>query len=109
MTNFPSVSIRMAKEQDLPLNPQKISGGRGRIPARPPRQGQPEGMGNQGQRPNRPPRPERPAPGQANTQPAQPAPSPAGEGEAQKRRRRRRRGRGGGGGGGSDENQATSD
>ena len=31
MTNFPSVSIRMAKEQDLPLNPQKISGVCGRL------------------------------------------------------------------------------
>jgi cell fate regulator YaaT (PSP1 superfamily) len=30
-TNFPSVSIRMAKEQDLPLNPQKISGVCGRL------------------------------------------------------------------------------
>jgi len=31
MTSFPSVSIRMAKEQDLPLNPQKISGVCGRL------------------------------------------------------------------------------
>jgi cell fate regulator YaaT (PSP1 superfamily) len=31
MTNFPSVSIRMAKEQELPLNPQKISGVCGRL------------------------------------------------------------------------------
>ena len=31
MTNFPPVSIRMAKEQDLPLNPQKISGVCGRL------------------------------------------------------------------------------
>ena len=31
MTNFPSVSTRMAKEQDLPLNPQKISGVCGRL------------------------------------------------------------------------------
>ena len=31
MTNFPAVSIRMAKEQDLPLNPQKISGVCGRL------------------------------------------------------------------------------
>ncbi len=31
MTDFPSVSIRMAKEQDLPLNPQKISGVCGRL------------------------------------------------------------------------------
>ncbi len=31
MTTFPSVSIRMAKEQDLPLNPQKISGVCGRL------------------------------------------------------------------------------
>jgi len=31
MTGFPSVSIRMAKEQDLPLNPQKISGVCGRL------------------------------------------------------------------------------
>jgi cell fate regulator YaaT (PSP1 superfamily) len=31
MINFPSVSIRMAKEQDLPLNPQKISGVCGRL------------------------------------------------------------------------------
>jgi cell fate regulator YaaT (PSP1 superfamily) len=31
MTAFPSVSIRMAKEQDLPLNPQKISGVCGRL------------------------------------------------------------------------------
>ncbi len=31
MSNFPSVSIRMAKEQDLPLNPQKISGVCGRL------------------------------------------------------------------------------
>jgi cell fate regulator YaaT (PSP1 superfamily) len=31
MTNFPSVSIRMAKEQDLPLNPAKISGVCGRL------------------------------------------------------------------------------
>lgn len=30
-TNFPSVSIKMAKEQDLPLNPQKISGVCGRL------------------------------------------------------------------------------
>jgi cell fate regulator YaaT (PSP1 superfamily) len=29
--NFPSVSIKMAKEQDLPLNPQKISGVCGRL------------------------------------------------------------------------------
>jgi cell fate regulator YaaT (PSP1 superfamily) len=31
LTSFPSVSIRMAKEQDLPLNPQKISGVCGRL------------------------------------------------------------------------------
>jgi len=31
MTGFPAVSIRMAKEQDLPLNPQKISGVCGRL------------------------------------------------------------------------------
>jgi cell fate regulator YaaT (PSP1 superfamily) len=31
MTSFPAVSIRMAKEQDLPLNPQKISGVCGRL------------------------------------------------------------------------------
>ncbi len=31
MTTFPAVSIRMAKEQDLPLNPQKISGVCGRL------------------------------------------------------------------------------
>ena len=31
MTSFPSVSIRMAKEQELPLNPQKISGVCGRL------------------------------------------------------------------------------
>lgn len=30
-TNFPAVSIKMAKEQDLPLNPQKISGVCGRL------------------------------------------------------------------------------
>ncbi|HYM14891.1 MAG TPA: stage 0 sporulation family protein [Dehalococcoidia bacterium] len=30
-TSFPSVSIKMAKEQDLPLNPQKISGVCGRL------------------------------------------------------------------------------
>ena len=30
-TAFPSVSIKMAKEQDLPLNPQKISGVCGRL------------------------------------------------------------------------------
>ena len=30
-TQFPSVSIKMAKEQDLPLNPQKISGVCGRL------------------------------------------------------------------------------
>ncbi len=30
-TTFPSVSIKMAKEQDLPLNPQKISGVCGRL------------------------------------------------------------------------------
>src|SRR5581483_5648957 len=30
-TSFPSVSIRMAKEQELPLNPQKISGVCGRL------------------------------------------------------------------------------
>jgi cell fate regulator YaaT (PSP1 superfamily) len=29
--NFPAVSIKMAKEQDLPLNPQKISGVCGRL------------------------------------------------------------------------------
>jgi len=31
LTTFPSISIRMAKEQDLPLNPQKISGLCGRL------------------------------------------------------------------------------
>lgn len=31
LTAFPSISIRMAKEQDLPLNPQKISGLCGRL------------------------------------------------------------------------------
>ena len=30
-TSFPAVSIKMAKEQDLPLNPQKISGVCGRL------------------------------------------------------------------------------
>jgi cell fate regulator YaaT (PSP1 superfamily) len=30
-TSFPSVSIKMAKDQDLPLNPQKISGVCGRL------------------------------------------------------------------------------
>lgn len=31
LNTFPSISIRMAKEQDLPLNPQKISGLCGRL------------------------------------------------------------------------------
>ena len=31
LTTFPAISIRMAKEQDLPLNPQKISGLCGRL------------------------------------------------------------------------------
>lgn len=31
LTTFPSISIRMAKEQELPLNPQKISGLCGRL------------------------------------------------------------------------------
>lgn len=31
LTSFPSISIRMAKEQDLPLNPSKISGVCGRL------------------------------------------------------------------------------
>lgn len=31
LSTFPSISIRMAKEQDLPLNPQKISGLCGRL------------------------------------------------------------------------------
>jgi cell fate regulator YaaT (PSP1 superfamily) len=31
LTTFPSVSIRMAKEQDLPLNPSKLSGACGRL------------------------------------------------------------------------------
>lgn len=31
LTNFPSISIKMAKEQDLPLNPTKISGECGRL------------------------------------------------------------------------------
>jgi cell fate regulator YaaT (PSP1 superfamily) len=31
LTSFPSVSIRMAKEQDLPLNPSKLSGACGRL------------------------------------------------------------------------------
>ena len=31
LTSFPSISIRMAKEQELPLNPQKISGLCGRL------------------------------------------------------------------------------
>lgn len=31
LTTFPSISIRMAKDQDLPLNPQKISGLCGRL------------------------------------------------------------------------------
>ena len=31
LTNFPSISIRMAKEQDVPLNPAKISGVCGRL------------------------------------------------------------------------------
>jgi cell fate regulator YaaT (PSP1 superfamily) len=31
LTNFPSISIKMAKEQDLPLNPSKISGECGRL------------------------------------------------------------------------------
>mgnify|MGYP001191752746 CR=1 FL=1 len=31
LATFPSISIRMAKEQDLPLNPQKISGLCGRL------------------------------------------------------------------------------
>ncbi len=31
MTNFPTVSIRMAKEQSLPLNPSKLSGACGRL------------------------------------------------------------------------------
>ncbi|MFN0148614.1 MAG: stage 0 sporulation family protein [Dehalococcoidia bacterium] len=31
LTSFPAISIRMAKEQDLPLNPQKISGLCGRL------------------------------------------------------------------------------
>jgi cell fate regulator YaaT (PSP1 superfamily) len=31
LTGFPTISIRMAKEQDLPLNPSKISGSCGRL------------------------------------------------------------------------------
>jgi cell fate regulator YaaT (PSP1 superfamily) len=31
MSNFPTVSIRQAKEQDLPLNPSKLSGACGRL------------------------------------------------------------------------------
>jgi cell fate regulator YaaT (PSP1 superfamily) len=31
LTGFPTISIRMAKEQDLPLNPSKISGACGRL------------------------------------------------------------------------------
>ena len=31
MTNFPTVSIKQAKEQDLPLNPSKLSGACGRL------------------------------------------------------------------------------
>ena len=31
LTTFPTVSIRMAKEQDLPLNPSKLSGACGRL------------------------------------------------------------------------------
>jgi cell fate regulator YaaT (PSP1 superfamily) len=31
LTSFPSVSIRMAKDQDLPLNPSKLSGACGRL------------------------------------------------------------------------------
>src|SRR5262249_30532818 len=31
LATFPSISIKMAKEQDLPLNPQKISGLCGRL------------------------------------------------------------------------------
>ncbi len=31
LTNFPSISIKMAKEQDVPLNPSKISGVCGRL------------------------------------------------------------------------------
>jgi cell fate regulator YaaT (PSP1 superfamily) len=31
LTTFPSISIKMAKEQDLPLNPSKISGSCGRL------------------------------------------------------------------------------
>ncbi len=31
LTSFPTVSIRMAKEQDLPLNPSKLSGACGRL------------------------------------------------------------------------------
>jgi cell fate regulator YaaT (PSP1 superfamily) len=31
LTSFPSISIKMAKEQDLPLNPTKISGACGRL------------------------------------------------------------------------------
>src|SRR5258708_36588879 len=31
LTPFPSISIRMAKDQELPLNPQKISGLCGRL------------------------------------------------------------------------------